>query len=113
MAIQRITTIEQTFGPASAPWTLKPALARVSTTTWLFLSQIACYFGLAAVGHSIALSNAVALVGVLLSILGIYSGIRDCRKGSLRRGLNCAAVSMTTLLFWSAQMFINQIPIFR
>lgn len=103
-------SIERPFLTSSAP--LRHALADVSAATWLLLVQTACYIMRMNVGYTSRLSDVAISVGILAAVAGIYHGLRWSRKGNARRGSNCAAVSMMALFFWTAQMFVSQIPLF-
>ena len=111
--MEHTASIERPFLTSSAPMALKHVLAGVSTATWLFLVQAACYIMRMNVGYASAFSDVVTSLGILASVAGLYHGLRWSRKGNALRGSNCAAVSMVALLFWTAQMFVSQIPLFK
>jgi len=106
-------SIERSFLTSGTPMALRNVLADVPTATWLLLSQAACYLMRTNVGYASRLSDVVMSVGILVAAAGIYHGLRWSRKGNARRGSNCTAVSMMALLFWTAQVFVSQIPLFK
>ena len=106
-------SIERPFLTSSMPMSLRNVLAEVTTATWLLTAQAACYIMRMNVGYASRLSDVVISVGMLAAVAGIYHGLRWSRKGNARRGSNCAAVSMLALLFWTAQLFVSQMPLFK
>ena len=106
------TMTEQTFTASVPKVNVKSVFAGITAPAWLFLIQAACYFLQAKVGHIDGAGDAIPFIGALASALGIYMGIRLSQEGAAARGLNCALVSMTALLFWSAQIFLRHVPLF-
>ena len=55
--MEHTASIERPFVMSRAPGALRHVLARVSTATWLFIIQLACYIMRMNVGHGSGLSD--------------------------------------------------------
>ena len=105
--MDHVFNIDTTFPTFGVQWTFRDVFTSVSTATWLYLGQLACYVAVAVPGQGVVLTNMVCCLGAVLSIIGAGNSVRLFHQRRALHGFGCAAASALALLFWNLRFFIH------
>ena len=82
----------------------------ISLPVCIYLMQAICYVLQVKAATANAFSTAITALAILTSLSGIAVGIVLAHRKSAIRGLNCAAVNVAGLLFWTVQFLFRSMP---